>query len=185
MIKDRIIKAYNFAEKAHEGVTRKFSGLPYFSHPKGVARIVQKLTEDEILIIVSFCHDLVEDTDITIEEIRELFGDEVADLVLELTSDPVHVKLLGKKVYLSMKMVEMSSRALIIKLADRLHNILYLQGDATPLKFIRKYYKETRFIMMRLRDDYSELNDYHKILMSRIDIVLDFLEMRHRLDEEK
>jgi (p)ppGpp synthase/HD superfamily hydrolase len=181
MIKDRIVKAYNFAEKAHEGQERKFSGLPYFTHPKGVARILDELVNDENLIIAGFLHDVVADTDITIDEIRGLFGDIVADLVLEATSDSIEQKRLGKRMYLADKMCKMSSDALLLKLAARLQNILYLQGDVVPMKFITKYYKETRFLMLVLKEDYTLLGDKHNILIGKIDTILDFLQIRHKL----
>jgi (p)ppGpp synthase/HD superfamily hydrolase len=181
MIKANIIKAYSFAEKAHEGVLRKFSGLPYFSHPKGVARIIEALVNDENLIIASFLHDVVEDTNITIEEIHIEFGEVVADLVREVTSDPIEQKKVGKKFYLAVKMVNMTEDGLLLKLSDRLQNILYLQGDVVPMKFIVKYYKETRFLMQYLKDERSLLGDKHLILIGKIDTVLDFLEIRHKL----
>lgn len=181
MIKADIIKAYNYAEKAHEGQMRKFSGLPYFSHPKGVAGLIEEVRTSESLVIASLLHDVIEDTDRTYGDIVDLFGYKIADLVLELTSDPIEQKKLGKKIYLGIKMVNMSNDALLVKLADRLHNILYLQEDIVPMKFIIKYYKETRFLMQHLKDERSLLGDKHLILMGKIDTILDFLEIRHKL----
>lgn len=179
MIKKDIISAYTFAEEAHKGQIRKFSNLPYFSHPKGVARIIEDLCNDEILIVVSLLHDVIEDTHIIKEDLVREFGEHVTTLVLELTSDSVKQREQGKKVYLLNKMINMSNDALLIKLADRLHNILYLQDDIVPLKFITKYYKETRFLMRNLKEDRDPLGDKHNILIGKIESILDFLQIRH------
>jgi len=137
LLKENVIKAYQYAKEAHKDQTRKFSGLPYFSHPKGVARIVKECCEIEHMIIAALLHDVVEDTNITMEDIIEEFGSGIASIVEELTSDSVKQKEQGKKHYLLNKIVNMSKEARIIKLADRLHNILYLQGDIVPLTFVK------------------------------------------------
>ena len=71
-------KAEAFAKKAHEGQVDK-SGKPYFGHPKAVAAMV----EGEVEKTVAYLHDVVEDTGVTIDQIRSLFGDEVADAIAE------------------------------------------------------------------------------------------------------
>ena len=181
MIKANLVKAYNFAEDAHKGQVRKFSGLPYFTHSKGVARIIEELTGDEVLTIASLLHDTLEDTKVTERDLYNTFRCEVVELVKELTSDDAQIKKLSKKVYLGLKMVNMSDDALLIKLADRFHNILYLQGDEVSLKFIEKYYKETRFIMSYLKAERVPLEDKHYILIGKIEAILDFLQIRHNL----
>lgn len=147
MLKKQIIKAYNYAQEKHGSKTRAFSGgLPYFSHPKAVARILEDITKNETLVIAGLLHDTVEDTDATFEEIKELFGSEVAALVLEVSSDKEECKQIGKTEYLKQKIKGMSSTALTLKLADRYHNVLYLDRDKVPRKFLEKYYRETRNI---------------------------------------
>lgn len=180
MLKDKVIKAYNYAEKAHEGQTRNFSGLPYFSHPKGVARILRDLgIEDVVVISAALLHDTIEDTTVTYEDISNEFGVEIADLVEELTSDPIQTKQMGKKHYLLQKMLNMSLNALLIKLADRLHNILYLQGDDVKLSFIEKYYKETVYIIRGVKEE-KTLSFLHNTLIAKIEAVLEFLKIRHK-----
>ncbi|MEZ5916505.1 MAG: HD domain-containing protein [Parvularculaceae bacterium] len=77
---DRLNRAYVFSMKAHGGQTRK-SGDPYFTHPLAVAAILTDLKADPASVVTALLHDVVEDTDTTIEDIRKLFGDEIAHLV--------------------------------------------------------------------------------------------------------
>ncbi|MCK4974399.1 MAG: HD domain-containing protein, partial [Sulfurimonas sp.] len=77
-------KALEYSKKAHENQFRK-SGLPYIIHPILVASIVSSITNDESMAIAALLHDIVEDTDVSIDEIEELFGSDVAHLVEGLT----------------------------------------------------------------------------------------------------
>lgn len=98
-------------------------------------------------------HDTIEDTDTTHEALHDLFGGLVASLVLELTSDLEEIKKVGKKDYLAKKMAhELSSWALVIKLADRLDNVSDI-ATAKDDKWRAKYKAETEHIM-----DYLEKN---------------------------
>ena len=81
---DALNRAYVFAMKKHSGQFRT-SGDPYYSHPIEVAGILTKFRLDGASIIAGLLHDTVEDTDTTIDEVRELFGDQVASLVDGLT----------------------------------------------------------------------------------------------------
>lgn len=184
MIKDRIHKAYSFSQEKHKGQMRKNSGLEYFSHPKYVARIVEELIDDETLIVASLLHDTVEDTDTTIEEIETNFGGEIASIVDELTNKPEERGNMKKKDYILLKMSKMSDSALIVKLADRLHNVLFLESDFCD-DFLRYYYRNTRFILENLEERRKEeggsLNQLHITLLEKISIVLDFLKIRHKL----
>ena len=80
-------KALIFATKAHSGVTRKFSNKPYILHPVEVATIVSSMTTDREPLAAAVLHDVVEDTEIPIETIRDEFGDRVAELVAMETED--------------------------------------------------------------------------------------------------
>jgi len=185
MIKERIVKAYEFSKEKHGSQIRKFSNLPYFSHPKEVARIIEDLTKDEDLIVVALLHDTIEDTNTTYDEIDKLFGKKVADLVTELTSDDKKsINKFGKGLYLGMKMSTMTPEALVIKLADRFHNVKYLEGDYVPLKFIEKYYRETWIILgiVKKSDHFMgihKLDNVRDLLIERIEIILRFLEVRY------
>lgn len=153
VIYESLVKAYRLANKKHEGQTRKFDGKPYFVHPARVARLVRKYKGAsknlEDILKAAVLHDTVEDTDLTLNEIRKQFGNMVASLVNELTSDVHGIEAVGKKEYLSEKMTnKLSDYALVIKLADRLDNVS--DFDIAPEKFVKKYSDETREILNKL-----------------------------------
>jgi len=153
LVLENIEKSKEFAEKAHAGVNRKFSGEPYVEHPKRVAEIVKLYKKDSHalghLISASHLHDTIEDTNTTVEDLKELFHGLVVSLVQELTSDKEKIKEMGKTEYLSHKMINMSSWALVIKLADRLDNVSDLKTSSP--KFREKYVPETKTILNNLK----------------------------------
>ena len=127
-----ITKAFNFARQAHKGV-RRHSGEPYIMHPLAVARIVCKeIGLGSTSICAALLHDVVEDTDYTIEDIRNLFGDKIAEIVGGLTK--ISGGVFGahaseqaenfKKLLLTMSE---DIRVILIKIADRLHNMRTLE----------------------------------------------------------
>ena len=121
-----LAKAITFAQQKHEGQVRKATGLPYITHLSGVALLINLLKRSknlESLMCAAYLHDTLEDTSTTSEEIQKEFGDLIASLVIELTSDKGQIAKQGKTNYLQDKMLRMSSYALTLKLCDRLHNV--------------------------------------------------------------
>ncbi len=127
----RVERAYLLAAEAHSEQKRK-SGEPYIIHPIAVARIVaEELELGANPIIASFLHDVVEDTDYTIEQIRERFGEDVARLVAAVTKQKKAKYQHSKQVDNFRQILESVSfdiHALLIKLADRLHNMRTLNS---------------------------------------------------------
>ncbi|GIP45025.1 GTP pyrophosphokinase [Paenibacillus sp. J45TS6] len=126
-----IREAYDFAEEAHHGQTRK-SGEPYILHPLAVADIVVNMQMDSISIIAALLHDVVEDTTVPLDEIRKKFGETCAMLVDGLTKLE-RIKFRSKeeqqnenyrKMFIAMAQ---DIRVIVIKLADRLHNMRTLK----------------------------------------------------------
>ena len=124
---DALNRAYVFAMKNH-GAQLRASGDPYYSHPVEVAGILTKFKLDSASIIAGLLHDTVEDTDTTVEEVKNLFGEQVAQLVDGLTKlAMIEQKSADKKQAENFRklLLAMSEdiRVLLIKLADRLHNM--------------------------------------------------------------
>ena len=125
--REKILKAFYYAENAHSNQKRA-SGEPYFIHPCAVAEILMGLGLDSATIAAALLHDVIEDTDATEEDIKREFGDEVLELVSGVTK-------LDKIVFKSQEQEEAENfrkifvamakdiRVIIIKLADRLHNM--------------------------------------------------------------
>lgn len=127
-----VVKAYNYAEMAHSNAQTRFSGERYFVHPYNVALILADLHVDVQTIAAGLLHDVVEDTGITYNEIKREFGEEIANMVdgvTKLSKVKYRNKEERQAESLRKMIVAMSKdiRVVIIKLADRLHNIRTLQ----------------------------------------------------------
>ena len=129
---DLVRRAYIFSAGAHSGQLRK-SGDPYLSHPLEVAFLLAKMRMDELTVITGLLHDTVEDSaDTTLEKIQENFGAEVAGLVDGVTK-------IGRMEFTSLEQMQAENfkkiliatskdiRVIIVKLADRLHNMRTLE----------------------------------------------------------
>ena len=133
---DLLNRAYVFGIKAH-GNQKRDSGDPYFSHPLEVAGILTDLKLDDATIVTALLHDTIEDTGISHEDIEKQFGREIADLVngvtklskLELQSEETKQAENFRKFMLAMSH---DVRVLLVKLADRLHNMRTLKSIKNP-----------------------------------------------------
>jgi GTP pyrophosphokinase len=128
---DLICRAFNFAYQLHEGQYRK-SGEPYIAHPVAVAGLLRDLGGDKAMIAAGFLHDVVEDTEVTLEEIEAQFGAEVRQLVEGVTklskfnfsSKTERQAENFRRMFLAMAK---DIRVIVVKLADRLHNMRTLE----------------------------------------------------------
>ena len=172
-------KAWEFATKAHEGVTRKFSGVPYFEHVRKVFQLVKKVDSRETLGAAALLHDTVEDVDwVTYDVIRKEFGIDVMNLVKELTSKEKIMDIMGKPNYLLNKMIHMSSDDLTIKLCDRLQNLS--DHFSASDKFRKNYYKQTRYIIDGLKSS-RHINRSQITVVNQIEGILDMMVKRYRI----
>lgn len=142
---EKITQAYKVAEKAHEGQLRT-SGDPYITHPLAVASILLDYCMDTDTICAALLHDTVEDTDVTLDELRKKFGEDVAlmvDGVTKIGLVPLVSKEEQQAENIRKILMAMSKdiRVIIIKLADRLHNMRTLA--ARPPEKQRKTSLET------------------------------------------
>ena len=172
-----IERAYKVAKKAHEGQFRK-SGEPYIIHPLCVAIILAELELDKESIITGLLHDVVEDTVMTSEDVAKEFGDEVALLVdgvtkltqLNYQHDKIEVQAENlRKMFLAMAK---DIRVILIKLADRLHNMRTMQYQS-PAKQVEKS-RETM-------DIYAPIA--HRLGISKIKVELDDLSMKYLMPD--
>ena len=144
-----ITRAYHLAKQAHNGV-RRLSGEPYIMHPLSVARIVVKeIGLGSTSICAALLHDVVEDTDYTVDDIRHQFGDKIASIVEGLTklSGGVFADKAMKQAENVRKLVLTMSediRVMLVKLADRLHNMRTLAAQRPEKQ--RKIAAETQYI---------------------------------------
>ena len=136
-VRDEILRAYDYAKEAHCGQFRK-SGEPYVSHPVEAAKILLSLKPDIITLQACLLHDVAEDTTRTIEDIRKEFGDEVAHICeglckvskLKYRGEERTIESL-RKMFIAMSE---DLRVIIVKLADRIHNMRTLSFHPKPEK---------------------------------------------------
>lgn len=160
MIKDafandskQIFEAIDFATKKHKGQIRD-GGEPFVNHPMRVAEFVRKYKISKnmtLLYTAALLHDTIEDTYTSYRELNDKFGEQVASLVMELSTAKFAPLCMdgGKAEYLSKKMEHMTNYALVIKLCDRLDNLMGLM-KCTPEKR-EKIKNQTKIIINYLK----------------------------------
>tara|TARA_R110000868_G_scaffold160740_2_gene390474 strand:- start:939 stop:3086 length:2148 start_codon:yes stop_codon:yes gene_type:complete len=191
MDEDALNRAYVYAMKMH-GSQKRASGDPYFSHPLEVAGILTDMRLDTSTIITALLHDTIEDTDATAADIKQLFGDDILRLVdgvtkltrIELQSDRTKQAENFRKLVLAMSE---DIRVLLVKLADRVHNMRTLHFIESPDKR-RRIAAETmdiyaplaeRIGIQAMRDEledlaFAELNtDARTSILTRLDYLYD------------
>ena len=167
---ETLTKAYNFALKAHEKQKRD-EGSPYIIHPVAVANILTELKLDSATIATGLLHDTIEDTHATYQTIKEEFGIEVADLVDGVTkiSEFENQAISNSKAENFRKLILATSkdiRVLLVKLADRLHNMRTIKFVTSKEKQARKATETMeiyapladRMGMNRIRDELEDLS---------------------------
>ena len=188
---ETLSKAYDFAVKVHKDQTRQ-SGDPYVIHPVAVANILTELKLDSATIATGLLHDTIEDTYATYKTIEEQFGKEVADLVDGVTKISVfeNQAISNSKAENFRKLILATSkdiRVLLVKLADRLHNMRTLKAIDKEEKR-KRIAKETmeiyapladRMGMNRIRDELEDLSfdilnpEARKMIKDRLDTIKD------------
>ena len=161
-------RAIIFAVKAHSGTERRGKGYPYIVHPLEAVEIVATMTKDQELLAAAALHDTVEDTDVTVEQIREEFGDRVAELVASESDEmPVGVSeedsWHDRKQAAIDRLSKASREAKMVALGDKLSNMRAIardyavQGDALWNLFHAKDPKDHEWHYRGLADALGEL----------------------------
>ena len=179
-------KAYNFALEAHQNQKRD-EGVPYIIHPVAVANILTELKLDSATITTGLLHDTIEDTNVTYETVKKEFGEEVANLVDGVTKisaleDKVSNNSKAENFRKLILATSKDIRVLLVKLADRLHNMRTINFVKDKDKIIRKA-KETmeiyapladRMGMNKIRDELEDLS-FSVLNKPARDLILDRL----------
>lgn len=163
-------RAVVFAVRAHAGTERRGKGFPYIVHPLEAVGIVATMTSDQELLSAAVLHDTVEDTDITLEQIRAEFGNRIASLVATETDMPVGEMNLEKNWRIRKqaaidRLASASRDAKIVALGDKLSNMraiardYSIQGDALWNLFRVKERKDHEWHYRGLVSALSELDD--------------------------
>ncbi|KAI6203563.1 hypothetical protein M3Y94_00571700 [Aphelenchoides besseyi] len=152
-----VLKAADFAARRHRQQKRKdLKQTPYINHPVGVAHILTDIgdVKDTVTLVAALLHDTVEDTKTTIEEIEWEFGTEVRSIVAELTEDKTLPREQRKKIAVD-KADQLSSKARVIQLADKLYNLRDLER-AIPIGWskghVREYVDWSRELVQKIRN---------------------------------
>lgn len=165
-------QAVVFAAAAHRGATRKGSRIPYLVHPMEAAAIVAEMTDDQELIAAAMLHDVVEDTEITLAEIQEYFGERVAFYVSGESEDkrrdlpPESTWVIRKQETIDFLRNEADTGAKMLALADKLSNIRSIARDVEHIgdklweRFNQKDKAMHGWMYREIADALKELQDF-------------------------
>ena len=162
--KTMIQKAALFAAKAHEGMMRKGSRIPYIYHPMEVALIVAQLTNDPEVIAAAYLHDVLEDTSVTPEELGAAFGSRVLSFV-QAESEDKSLSWKERKASTIAHLKQASYEVKILTLGDKLSNMrstardYMVIGDEIWQRFNEKHRESHRWYLDGILDGLQELKD--------------------------
>ncbi len=170
------------AAAAHSGMTRKGTGIPYLSHPVEAASIIAEMTDDQELIAAAVLHDVVEDTDMTAQEVEEMFGTRVAHYVACETENkrrdlpPESTWKLRKQETITFLKEKADRNARMLALADKLSNLRSIERDVNSIgdkiwqRFNQKdkamhgwFYRQTAEALRELKD-YPAWQEYDRLI---------------------
>ncbi|UCG22853.1 MAG: bifunctional (p)ppGpp synthetase/guanosine-3',5'-bis(diphosphate) 3'-pyrophosphohydrolase [Chloroflexota bacterium] len=141
---DMVDRAIGFAARAHQRQRRKVGDVPYIAHPVAVAMLLSRMGCDETVVAAGLLHDTVEDTSVTIEEIRREFGDVVGDIVAGCTEPPKKGNgWEARKLHMIESLRDAPLAVKLVSAADKYHNLSHtrynerLRGPAVWKKFGR------------------------------------------------
>jgi (p)ppGpp synthase/HD superfamily hydrolase len=118
-----IDRAIGFAARAHEGQHRKAGDIPYIAHPVAVAMMLQEMGCEPTVVAAGLLHDVVEDCNVTLVELRAAFGDEVADIVAYLTEPPRTMRWEQRKEKMIHSLRQAPLPVKLVAAADKYHNL--------------------------------------------------------------
>lgn len=164
----KLRQALKFASHKHAGQVRKGTDIPYIVHPFEVGMFLQGIGMGHSAIIAGFLHDTIEDTDTTYDEIADIFGSNVADIVLEVT-EPNKKKALKKAATYSMDAVKVKVADLMCNISD-IHDVYEKIGDAifdrfsTGKKVLKHYREMGELLLQRSQNNMVLKREIPKIL---------------------
>jgi (p)ppGpp synthase/HD superfamily hydrolase len=157
---DIVNKARGFAEKHHEGQARKYSGKPYIDHLKAVVGKLTLNCLDHEILAAGWLHDVVEDCNVTEEDLRKIFPDTVVDYVMEVTNPSIKFPSMRRKDRKAADFAHIahaSEQGQLIKVCDRISNLKDLINDNSPADFRKLYAKESLALASVLKRAPGEL----------------------------
>lgn len=153
----------------HKGQIRKVSKEPYHTHPINVMNIVKEYTTNKEVLITALLHDVIEDTDMTTEQMLGLYGSEITNMVCLLTNDDEEVKRIGKCEHIKNKFDTMCDMTLLIKLCDIQSNIMDNPRDSfiERIKDLIEHLESTRKLSL---DHLSVIEKIKSVYLNKKDL---------------